>query len=144
MRRRALLLVAAGLILVSAAAFTLWPRPGRVTPENFARIHPGMTRAEVRAILGAPGDSSTVPIVDEEHWLSELEYTIPHRGGLCDAWLGDAAWIEVFYHDPAHETTVRWQTIQRVEPASRSRFDKWRFRLEHQWRRWFPERIRDG
>jgi hypothetical protein len=40
------------VVLAGLGAFVLWPRLNRVTRENFARIHPGMTRAEVEAILG--------------------------------------------------------------------------------------------
>jgi hypothetical protein len=61
-------LVVAGLALVALAAFMPWPRPNRVTPENlpngitpetFDRIKDGMTRSEVEAILGPPGDYTT-------------------------------------------------------------------------------------
>jgi hypothetical protein len=55
MRRRKLLVVLAGLaVVVAAGVAVLWPRPARVTPENYLRIEAGMTLAEVAAILGAP------------------------------------------------------------------------------------------
>lgn len=56
--------VAAGLVLLAGiAAVVLWPRPSRVTPENYERIRDGMTRAEVEAILGPPGNYTTAPVV---------------------------------------------------------------------------------
>ncbi len=54
------LLAVAGLALASVAAFALWPRPNRFTREDYDRIHKGMTRAEVEAILGPPGDYTTL------------------------------------------------------------------------------------
>jgi hypothetical protein len=62
MRRRKLRWVLAGLavLLLAVGGFVLWPRPNRVARENFDRIREGMTRAEVEAILGPPGDYQTV------------------------------------------------------------------------------------
>ena len=59
MRRRKLLVVLAGLAVVAAGVVVLWPRPDRITRENCDRIRPGMTRAEVEAILGPPDDYRT-------------------------------------------------------------------------------------
>src|SRR6516164_10518508 len=63
MRRRTLLVVLAGLAgLVAAVVVVLWPRPSlRITLENCKRIREGMSRAEVEAILGPPGDYRTGP-----------------------------------------------------------------------------------
>src|SRR5258708_730719 len=65
-RRWTLLVVlAVGLIaLVGVAAFVAWPRPDRVTRENFDRIKVGMSRTEVEAILGPQGDYTTGPTND--------------------------------------------------------------------------------
>ena len=44
----------------------LWPRPDRITRENYERIRVGMSSAEVEAILGGPpGDYRTVRTEDE-------------------------------------------------------------------------------
>jgi hypothetical protein len=59
MRRRTLLVVIAGLAVVATGAWLLWPRPERITQENCDRIRIGMSRAEVEAILGPPGDYRT-------------------------------------------------------------------------------------
>src|SRR5262245_23034627 len=60
MRRQTLLVVLAGLaVVVAAGAVVLWPRADRITLENYDRIRDGMTRAEVEAILGPPGDQRT-------------------------------------------------------------------------------------
>jgi hypothetical protein len=54
MRRRSLRWTLAGptVALLAAGAFVLWPRPDRITRENFGRIKEGMSRAEVEATPG--------------------------------------------------------------------------------------------
>ncbi|SRR5260370_6050871 len=56
-RRRLLLVVSAGVLAASlalgAGAWLRWPRTA-ITRENAAKIHIGMTLAEVEAILGGP------------------------------------------------------------------------------------------
>ena len=59
MRRRKLI---AAVGLVAVGAFVMWPRMDRITRENFDRISKGMSRAEVEAILGPPGDYSGGPV----------------------------------------------------------------------------------
>ena len=58
MRRRKLLVaLAVGVVvLVGVAALVAWPWGERITPDNINRIMAGMSRAEVEAILGPPGD----------------------------------------------------------------------------------------
>jgi hypothetical protein len=57
MRRRRLLLVGLGAVVLPACGLFVWvmsPTPG-VSRENFLRIRKGMTLSEVEAILGEPG-----------------------------------------------------------------------------------------
>jgi hypothetical protein len=57
-------------VLVAIGAFVLWPQSDRVTRENFDRIREGMSRAQVEAILGPPGDyriGPTVAVDPPEH-----------------------------------------------------------------------------
>jgi hypothetical protein len=74
MRRWKLLAVLAVLpVPVAFGVSVLWPRPERITPENFDRIRKGMTLAEVEAILGPPGDYRTAKTESDdsapiEHW----------------------------------------------------------------------------
>jgi hypothetical protein len=51
-RKRLLLVLAALAVLAVVGTWVLWPRPERVTRENFARIRKGLSAAEVEAILG--------------------------------------------------------------------------------------------
>ncbi len=62
-RRRILVLVLPAAVVSSmAAAWLLWPRTA-ITRENAARIQPGITRADVEALLGGPPrDEATGPV----------------------------------------------------------------------------------
>lgn len=56
-RRRKLQWALARLaVLIAACSFAFWPRPARITRESFRLLKEGMSRAEVEAILGPPGD----------------------------------------------------------------------------------------
>jgi hypothetical protein len=59
--RRKPVVVLAGLVVLAAGALILRARllDYRITAANFERIHRGMTRAEVEAILGPSGDFNT-------------------------------------------------------------------------------------
>src|SRR5947209_19173501 len=65
--------VLAGLALAMLiyGTATLWSRPEPVTAENYARVHKGMTRAEVEANLGPPGNYETgrTPSADKNGFL---------------------------------------------------------------------------
>jgi hypothetical protein len=75
--------LAVGLVLLGAFLGLAWPRPSRVTAANFERIKEGMSRAEVEAILGPPGDYTTGP-------------TFIHFGGLV--------WVP-----PPYSSAERWE-----------------------------------
>jgi hypothetical protein len=72
MQRRTLLVVLAGLAVIAAGVVVLMTPKGRVNRENAARIRPGMTFAQVKAILGPPGNYTstqwTAPDPDESAW----------------------------------------------------------------------------
>jgi hypothetical protein len=111
MRRRKLLVALVGLaVVVAAGAVVLWPQaapPSRVTRENYDCIQEGMTRAEVEAILGPPGD---------------------YRTGLGESVLGEADYgitqIMVWMPDPATDpapTLWSWRKPPGQWTGARSR-----------------------
>ena len=59
-RNRLLLFLGAALAVLPAGWLVLWltAPTHRITLESFMRIQKGMTEAEVRQIMGRPGDSS--------------------------------------------------------------------------------------
>src|SRR5262245_31156651 len=61
-RKRLWVLVGLAAVLLAVGAFMAGPPPpDRVTRANFDRVWEGMSRAEVEAILGPPGDYTTGP-----------------------------------------------------------------------------------
>jgi hypothetical protein len=103
--------MAVGLaVLVGVGAF-LWLRPNpalRITHENCDRIRAGMTRAEVEAILGPPGDYTTGPTSPKPtspKWDGQDLLPLYVRLGLgddpgpatCESWDCDSASITVSF-----------------------------------------------
>jgi hypothetical protein len=134
-RRKRKLLLAAVLVplfapaLVCIAALALWPRPDRVTPENYDRIHGGMTRAEVEVILGPPADYRNGPTRYEKYgppegrWFFQQEFW----------WYDDGT-----FHVSFDETDrVLWSRLHPARRVKEGALGNLRWRLKRQWRRWF-------
>jgi hypothetical protein len=121
--------LAVGLLVVGIAALLLWPEPpepDRVTQENFDRISDGMSRAEVEAILGPPGDSTSEPP-------SQL---YPSLKSLGLDWDADTAWVSIGFDDSGGVVRKRFYSMSRREQGP---LDNLLWRAKRQWRRWFPE-----
>jgi hypothetical protein len=142
MRRRKLLLVLAGLFVAICAAVMaviLWPmKDDRLTEENCARIHGGMTREEVEATIGPPGDFRTgpifVPVAGSPNFPS-LDYKVTAEQQVI---------VPMWYWD--NGTTIVWISSGRVANVSYVRcarvaqtpVDNFLWRAKRQWHRWFP------
>jgi hypothetical protein len=74
-------LVALAFLVTEAA---LGPRPG-VTEVNARRIRPGMTMAEVEAVLGGPGDSRYGPCITFKGPHKPLWWRSPRLSRLPEA-----------------------------------------------------------
>src|SRR6516162_11708776 len=98
MRRRMLLVALAGLavMLVVTGTTMLWPRPADpINFENFQSLRGGMTKAEVTAVLGPPGDYRTGPAVEvggsyRDAFFDTHEFA---TDSTEDVWSSDKAWI---------------------------------------------------
>jgi hypothetical protein len=96
------------LIAIGVAFGLLWPRSSAITWENIEKIHVGMTRAEVEAVLGGPArDESaggtvfgTVGVVPEG--LFERE---------ASDWFGETCGVTVWFDDNG---LVDWWLVTRV------------------------------
>jgi hypothetical protein len=132
MRRRVDALVL-GLLVVGLFALLIWPSPSRVTQGNFERIKEGMGRADVEAILGHPGDSTTgltFPIYREliDDW--------PPVGTTLIDWTSDSVWITVAFDSSGR--VVRCVCSENVR-ISQGPLENLLWRLKRPWHRWFPE-----
>jgi hypothetical protein len=98
MRRRLLLGVGFfAALLCGAYLYLLWKQtytPG-VTPDNFRRLHEGMSRAEVEAIMGGPSQTSYPLIKLYGRPLTHMEI-----------WRGERCTIYLRFHDDRKYTVV--------------------------------------
>jgi hypothetical protein len=161
-KRWKLLVALAGLaVVVAAGVVVLWPSRDRITQANFDRILEGMTRAEVEAILGPPGDyrticTETTCALDQPVYLeSDLnQYAAGEgRGGYwplddspSDApgqpahtsfygtWFGNDGYINVQFVSDAVDYKAFYHSVRKeLTPLGNLLW-----RLKRQWRRWFP------
>ena len=154
MRRRKLLVVLAGLAVgVAAGLVVLWPRSAsRITRENFNHIQIGMSRADVEAFLGPPGDYRTGlgeigEVVDTQNmlWVPDvIDSTLPNwsrNPGQSPEdprrwanWLSDWFVILIVIDDSG-------QVVQKqLDPrrTTQGLLDNLLWRAKRQWHRWFP------
>jgi hypothetical protein len=146
MRRRTLLVALVGLaVVVAAVVVLLWPRAGRVTRANRDRIRIGMSRADVEAILGPPGDYATVlfcegsgSAVDPREVYAEAARSFSpvnarDRDQAC--WCGNDCVIFIAFDVDGR---VLGQSSMQPRIWDQSLLDNLLWRVKRQWRRWFP------
>ena len=149
MRSRTLLVALAGLaVVVAAGAVVLWPREDRLTLENYQSIEYGMSRDQVLAILGPPGDHRTGPTylpmpnqplsdttcnwlaIESMHqgypWWSPEREDLFWNGDECDIWVCVGS------------KGVKAMDYTSMEKVAQSPLDTLLWRLKRQWHRWFP------
>jgi hypothetical protein len=122
--------------IVAVGAVFLLTRPSRITRENFDRIHTGMRREEVRAILGPPGDYSTGP-GEYKGWSPVAGVRWDDNPAADDVWLSDDMDIEVSYSNTGSVKRAACEPVIRHE---RGPLDNFLWRVERLWRQWLPGR----
>jgi hypothetical protein len=140
MRGRKLRWMLAGLslALLAVGAVAMWPQPDRITRENCDRITKGMTKMEVQAILGQPGDHRHY---DSHYILWSIEEVNVARGliqfdGHMECWENDdqACWLKF---DGTGRVIGKFVTdVQKVDHGQLGNLF---WRVKRQWRHWFPE-----
>jgi hypothetical protein len=136
MRRRTLLVALAALAVVAAGVVLLWPRPERITRENYDRIRVGMNWAKVYALLGPPGEYLTGDA--ELSDLSDPLVLAPLRPEAIslEEWFGDRAVIDVYFDGAGNVVSADCLLL---EPVDHGPLGNLLWRAERQWHRWFPE-----
>jgi hypothetical protein len=155
-RRRKLLVALACLaVVVGAGVVVLWPRSSsRITRENFARIKEGMSRGQVEAILGAPGDYRTGTGEDLAagsegwSWYPEDEsvrdgdwLVVEPDGSMMDSlgqryvWVSDTAQIQLRFSEDGPLIDRSFYPRRRLYQPP---LDNLLWRAKRQWHRWFP------
>ncbi len=125
------------LIPAGVGAFVLWPRPDRITRENYDRIREGMSRAEVEAILGPSGDYTTGPVKPRDGArldMSDTSSTLEVRPGSAAMWVSDAAYIIVFFDDSGR---VKLSGFDPCTSEPQGPLDNLLWRIKRQWHKWF-------
>jgi hypothetical protein len=133
MRRRKLLVALAGLTVLAAGTIVLWPRPDRITRENYRRIQIAMSLAEVEAILGPEGDYTTAP-VGPTLVLDFLSDESPVPVPFICTWYGDSAAIRLGFDKQAK---ILWGQYQGQVAEKQGALENLLWRIKRQCRKWF-------
>jgi hypothetical protein len=128
-KKRAVFLVVASLIVLSSSlAWLLVERPSRLTKENIQLIREGISLAEVKAILGEPGDYTTQPLEGVETWqLTSF--------GLMrtEVWAGDRGSLAIKFDE---NDNVFSMSFWPAGPIKMGSIDLLKWRINRMWERW--------
>jgi hypothetical protein len=129
MRRRTLLVALAVLAVVIAAGVVVWPRPLWATRGDYHRIRDPvgiLTRAEVEAILGPPGDYRTVLTSDSGLHMQQSN---------CESWVVNEGHVLVWYYD--NDVVSDWALFP-ADAVKQTPLENFLWRAKRQWHGWFP------
>jgi hypothetical protein len=126
MRYRNLILVLAGVTLCAAGVIGSGEQNDRITSENYDRLTQGMTQTEVVAILGPPGDYSSVPMQ-----VSGMAYCGSDIR-LQQTWQGDQGEITLEFSGDS----VVFKHFCPSVPLKRSQLEILLWRARRLWHRW--------
>jgi hypothetical protein len=141
MRRRKLLVALAGLAVVVAAGALLLSRfhQDRLTFENLNSLYEGMSLADVVAILGPPGDYRTGDTfyakAPELAWQSPIWQKPRDYGNSIEGRSNDRAKICLSVDSSGRLASGTYSPMRTVDHGF---WGNLRWRLERQWKRWFP------
>jgi hypothetical protein len=131
-------------VLVVTAASVLWLRTDRITEENFGRINPGMSRAEVEGVLGPAGDNSTQTLrfagptsrffSGQPILAGALVPGFRCNGRDVVQWRNDSGILTVYFDQAGRVEIKAFYHIERVEQGP---FNKLLRRVKRLWREWF-------
>jgi hypothetical protein len=128
------------VLLLSAGIAEVMPASG-IGPSGFARIRPGMTRAQVAAAVGMPagvytelGDGCRGANIIGEWGFSTSEdedVANPH----WEEWLGDSYILAVHY---GTDGAADGCAVAEITPSGGNYLGKLLWKARRLWREWFP------
>jgi hypothetical protein len=123
--------------LVIASASLLWP--SRVARETANRIHPGMSRAEVEAILGPKAELIYRPLVPSQKPQQVVQDAGSRQAIACVPvyrWGDDSGAIWITFDDARRVDDVYYYPPRQiVDPSFLESLCSW---VKSKWQRWFP------
>jgi len=120
----------AGLaVLLAAGAFVLWPQADRVTSENLDRVVPGMSRSDVYAILGRPGNYASGPVGEKGVGGREGDFRDEAEG---ETWYGDDCIVSLQF---APDGTVHAKAIEACKVIQLGPVDSLLWKVKRRWLR---------
>jgi hypothetical protein len=138
MRRRKLLVALVGLaVVVTGAAFALWPSRNRITRENCDRVTAGMTRAEVYAILGPPSDNTSGPVRVAPESLAVCAQLNAQRDLPSEEWETDKGFAHATFDRQERVVGIVYVPCNRI---SQGFFENLMWRVERVRYNWYKQR----
>jgi hypothetical protein len=141
MRKRKLRWVLAGLAVglvgvVAFVAFVAWPRPDSLRVENFTLLRVGMSKPEVYAVLGRPGEYLTRDAEYDDDAAKDLGQAprYAHKEGV-EVWKGDQAVFWVQFDAAGH---VSGATCIPLKVTDHGLLGNLLWRVKYQLWKWLP------
>jgi hypothetical protein len=128
-------------LMGALAALVAWPRPSPITPENFDRLATGMRLDEVEAVLGLPGDYSTVPW-DTPVQANQIGLYPPegqNRGCLAWIWSANSYSVTVLSTGDQPRQLIEARLYCNPRPPQ-GRLENLVWRIKRVWQDWFTPR----
>jgi hypothetical protein len=144
MRKRKLVAKLVVFSLVAAIILAPSPQPSRITRENFNRLKDGMSRAEVEAILGPPGDYRIRPVgivqdgdpdADMSRACASVSRCVGDSSSRTELWKGDDWFIMATFSSTSGKVLHLLPMKTKNDPGP---IDTLLWRAKRQWRKWFP------
>jgi hypothetical protein len=136
------------VLVVAAGTFVPWPRADRITPETVSRIRPGMSQAEVEALLGPPADLSSGPLLDNGYvdCVPDGPRPLGEYRPSCRESMSGLEWDRAEWRSDTHVARVRYlppgtvydASITDVRRPDQAPLENLVWRAKRQWHRWFP------
>jgi hypothetical protein len=134
-----MLLLPAGVFVLGLAGYLLWPRTA-INRENFTRLRPGMTPAEVEAILGGParyeasgvwvpdlhdGPAATDDGATGQRFLELQATAVADRAASSRRWTSDELLIWVTFDAQGRAQSCDAFPVRRVREPVMDRLRRW-------------------